>query len=48
MGEVREHEAPKIVCPTCGVTISADITLWVLNGKWYCSERCVRDGLKKH
>lgn len=36
-----------IICPTCAERVSAEMTLWVLMGKWYCSEKCVRAALSK-
>lgn len=47
MAEPPEIQLPKIVCPTCGQDIDANYTLWTLQGKWYCSEKCVRGVLKK-
>jgi hypothetical protein len=32
----------KILCPRCGEEITTEMTLWTLQGKWYCSERCAR------
>lgn len=31
-----------VVCPTCGKDITSDTPLWLLLGRWYCSEQCVR------
>jgi hypothetical protein len=35
-----------VICPSCGEVIDTSITLWLLLGKWYCSEKCVRASMK--
>ena len=35
-----------MICPRCGKELKSDETLWTWQGKWYCTEVCVREQQK--
>lgn len=43
--DTESESVGTIICPVCATSVRADMVLWVLKGKWYCSEKCVRKAL---
>lgn len=36
-------DPPDPPCPRCAAKMDTDNHVWLVNGRFYCSERCARD-----